>query len=178
RPRRPPCGRLRQRGLCGLPPSSVSRLLLPRIRCAACGFAPGLHLAQLLGHIPPASHDVFLDKPWVLLLKFGKDSDTIFRPFAQKDAIMEIGQRGLAKFLERLVIASAPANPADPASLADRLIADLDTVDEFRQPPILDSALLNVAILMLLDAGEAMAQIDVAIAVDVQQSQHRPAGEH
>ena len=43
---------------------------------------------------------------------------------------MEIGQSGLAEFLECLVIASAPANPADPAGLADRLVAHLVPMDD------------------------------------------------
>src|SRR5258708_5383019 len=139
---------------------------------------PAVKLTQFLRHISPASYNVFLNEPWVLLLEFSKHPDSVFGPFAQKHAIMKIGERRLAEFLERLVVATAPTNSANPAGLADRLVAHLNAVDEFSQAAVLDSTLLHVAVLVLLTARKTMAQVNVAIAVDVQQSEPRSAREH
>src|SRR5947207_119972 len=65
---------------------------------------PAVKLTQFLRHISPASYNVFLNEPWVLLLEFSKHPDSVFGPFAQKHAIMKIGERRLAEFLERLVV--------------------------------------------------------------------------
>jgi hypothetical protein len=116
---------------------------------------PPLSLAQLLGYVPSASNDVFLDKPGVLLLELRENPDTIFRPFPQKHAVMEVRKSGFAEFLERLVIATPSANSTNPAGLTDRLVPHLDAVNELRQAVVLDP-FLHAAVLVFLITRETM----------------------
>src|SRR5712692_2759512 len=133
-------------------------------------------LCQFLWCIAPATQHIGFDKAGVLFLQFHIDADTVLRPLPQEVAVVQVGKRAVTKLGVGFMVAAAAADPTNPAGLTHRFVLHVGAVEELVEALVLEP-FLDVAVLMLLGTGEAMAKVDITIAVHVKQTKSSPTRE-